>query len=69
MFTVTYGTYDRPDRLTRTFRDEASAEKSAFGSLGAEVGYDGFDQEWEIEITRVYRQTDGEPELLNEFDW
>jgi hypothetical protein len=69
MFTVTYGTYDRPDRLTRKFADEAKAEQSAFDSLGAEVGYTNTEPEWEIEIARVYRETDGEPELLNEFEY
>lgn len=69
-FLVTFGTHDRPDRLSRRFATEANAEKVAFGSLGAEVGYTATESEWEIEIARVYREVEnGENELLNEFEY
>ena len=69
-YLVTFGTYDRPERIGRRFEDEARAEETAFSSLGAEVGYTADESEWEIEIARVYREVEnGENELLNEFEY
>lgn len=69
-YLVTFGTHDRPERITRRFADEARAEETALWSLGAEVGYSAVESEWEIEIARVYREVEnGENELLNEFEY
>ena len=67
-FIVSYGTYDRPDRLSHRYETEAEAESKAFNSLGAEV--DDRPDYWTIEIARVYREVEGqENELLNEFEF
>ena len=67
-FIVSYGTYDRPERVSHRYETEAEAERKAFNSLGAEV--DDRPDYWTIEIARVYREVEGqENELLNEFEF